>query len=193
MYPQISHITYHYLINGWNQLDGHFLYDVNHNPNKVLREKIYHKYVDEMDHRLEKEGRSDIVELANAQKDLKSKANFYFKVVYDNSFIKVLKRPYFGVWGIFTTPIDFFGYTDHHKARVKIDCDSIDPSLIIIRFGRDVYPYNSHIWNKICKPYEEPGYFLKVKDQAGWREFPTVIIFVPKIKFSKYAFEEAIK
>ena len=77
--------------------------------------------------------------------------------------------------------------------RIKIDCDSIDSSLIIIRFGRDVYPYKLSVWNRICKPYEEPGYFLKVKDQSSWREFPTIIIFLPKIKFSKYDFEEAIR
>ena len=69
--------------------------------------------------------------------------------------------------------------------RIRIDCDTIDPGLIIIRFGRETYPYNDSNWNKICKPYEKPGYFMKVKDKASFREFPTVIFFLPRIKFSK--------
>ena len=34
----MSHITYHYLLNG-STIDGKYLYDVNHLPNKALQEK----------------------------------------------------------------------------------------------------------------------------------------------------------
>ena len=181
----MSHITYHYLINGWNDLQGNYLCDANHLPDKALQEKVYHKYTDNAEHRLEKEGALDVLNEYKKCKTLKEKANFIFKINYNNQIEPILKRPYFGVWGIYTMPIDTFGYLEHHKYRIRIDCDTIDPGLIIIRFGRNTYPYNESNWNKICKPYETPGYFMKVKDKASFREFPTVIFFLPRLKFTK--------
>lgn len=164
-----------------------------------------------MDHRLEKEGRSDIVELANAQKDLKSKANFYFKVVYDNSFIKVLKRPYFGVWGIHTTPADLFNLNNpKYKYRVGIDCTSVDPSLVIIKVStgqydsnnlnmkKQYFKYSPAVWNKYCKPFTDDNNLTNKAYSNGHTVrtvssgVPDVIFFVPKLRFDPKNFEEAI-
>lgn len=179
----MNHITYHYLINGWNDLKGHYLYDAMHIPNKSIQEKVFHKYVDDIEHRLKKEGQLELLDQFNDKKTLREKADLMFKLIYDAQFKKVLNRPYFGVYGIYTMPIDTFGYLEHHKCRIRIDCDTIDPDLIVIRFGRNCYKYNESNWNKICEPYEQPGYFMKVKDKSGFREFPTVIFMLPRLKF----------
>ena len=108
----MSHITYHYLINGWTDLKGRYLYDANHIPDKSLQEKVYHKYIDNAEHRLEKEGAIQVLNEFKKCKTLKEKANFIFKINYDNQVKSILKKPYFGVWGIYTMPIDTFGYLD---------------------------------------------------------------------------------
>ena len=198
----MSHITYHYLYNG-DQLQGNYLYDINHLPDKKLQEKLYQRYIDDVESRLKvnKSGK-ELLPILQSKKTLKEKANFYFELVYERAG-KVLGKPYFGVYGIYTTPADLFDpniqlKTDSAplKYRLAFDCDTIDPKVIIIRMGADCYPYNESNWDKFCKPFvDDPKMTSKMYNKYKTRKFrvvPQVVIYLPKLKFNKSQLEEAI-
>ena len=198
----MSHITYHYLYNG-DQLHGNYLYDINHLPDKKLQEKLYQRYVDDIESRMKvNKGGKELLSIAQSMKTLKEKANFYFSLSYEKAG-KVLGRPYFGVWGLYTTPADLFDPniqlktdTTSPKYRLAFDCDTIDPKVIIIRMGADCYPYNESNWNKFCKPFvDDPKMTSKMYNKYKTRKFrvvPQVVIYLPKLKFNRSQLEEAI-
>ncbi len=208
----MSHITYHYLLNGFT-IKGAYLYDVNHLPDKTLRNKIYRGYVE-----AKIKGLTQIIKDNNSPKDvefsryvldrlsqystLKDKANEWFRICYERrGYEQLLGKPYFGIWGIHTTPADLFGIMPRYKYRIAIDLDTIDPDVIIIRKGisRSVkdknanryFKYNESNWNKLCGWFSDgdkwikkayPGDFVPRTVSGG---VPDVMIFLPRLKFDK--------
>ena len=198
----MSHITYHYLYNG-DQLQGNYLYDVTHLPNKKLQEKIYKKYTDGIEFRLKTAGALDLLEKYKSLDTLEDRAHFLFSVTWNNQVKDVLGKPYPGLWGIYTTPADLFDDRVKLKKdstplryRVKLDCDMFDPDVLVIRVGRKCYKYNIPNWNKYCKPYvDDKEMTIKTYNKNSHLAFkivPQIIFYVPKLKFNKSQFEEAI-
>lgn len=215
----MSHITYHYLLNG-KEIRGNYLYDVNYLPDKSLRTKIYKGYVEaklaglmqvikDNDSPKDVEFAHYVIDRLNQHSSLKDKANEWFKICYERrGYEKLLGRPYFGIWGIHTTPADLFGVMPRYRHRIAIDLDEIDPNVILIRKGvsRTVkdknanryFKYNEANWDKFCGWFSKgntwikkayPGDFVPRTVSGG---VPDVIIFLPKLKFDPKNFEEAI-
>ena len=208
----MNHITYHYLLNG-SRISGNYLYDINHLPNKQLQNRVYKGYVDSKIEKMNewlKQGKDVefarlVLNLLNSQSDLKSKANAWFKLLYDRrGYESLLGKPYFGIWGIHTTPADLFGVMPTYKYRIKIDLDTIDPDLIIIRagIGLDVkdrnsnrfFKYTEANWDRLCSMYSDskwtskayPNGFIPRTVSGG---VPDIMIFVPRLKIDKSNFE----
>lgn len=187
----MSHITYHYLLNKTNKtatnnsmdLNGNYLYDLNCNPDKKKQEIIYKGYLNQF----LSSAPEELVKLCKQRKSLKDQVNFWFEMGYKKNFEKVLGRPYFGVFGLYTTPADLLTTC----YRLKIDLDTIDPDVLVIRFGNGNYKYNESNWNKYCKPFihnkEKSLEFVK---KGSFKVLPSVVIFLPKLKFNKEDIEE---
>lgn len=222
MYPQISHITYHYLLNG-SALQGNYLYDVMHLPNKSFQEKVLGDYLEDRLKKLQiivsdpthlrcEEAINELKEI-DRKKNLKDKVHVLFKNSYERIGLdKVLNKPYFGVWGIHTTPADLFGlHNPRYRYRVGIDCTSIDPSLVIVKVStgqydpnnftmkKQYFKYSSAVWNKYCKPFTEnndltnKAYNNSHTVRTVSSGVPDVIFFVPRLRFDPKNFAEAIR
>ena len=188
----MSHITYHYLLNKTNKSDvnnmmdlkGKYIYDLNHNPDKQKQEKIYKGYLDLF---LRNSPPEDLVKLCMQQKGLKAQVNFWFESMYKENIEPVLGKPYFGVFGIYTTPANLL----QKCYRVKIDLDTIDPDVVIIRFGKDIVKYSIPNWNKYCEPFVNNKDGAKEFKRTGsFKSLPSIIIYLPRLRYSPEDIEE---
>lgn len=210
----MSRITYHYLLNG-TRLQGNYIYDSMHLPNKSLQNKILSSYLkdrikklkiisNEEDNPMREEVIKELAEI-NSMKTIKDKINVHFRNAYNRMGVdKILGKPYFGVWGIHTTPADLFGVDPRYKVRLKIDCDVIDPDCIIIKvstgnyskFSRSMdkayFKYSQSIYDKYCKPFQTNETDDIVKDaynrgpiRTVSSSVPDIILFLPRIKFNQ--------
>jgi len=209
----MNHITYHYLLNG-STIDGKYLYDVNHLPNKALQEKVYRGYIEDKVAKLTKWLKDDktdpdarefaklVIDTLATKKTLKEKANAWFAILYDRrGYQQFFGKPYFGVWGIHTTPANLFGLDPRYKYRIAIDLDTIDPDVIIIRAGiprsqkdknsNRYFRYNEANWDKYCSWFTTgrdwvnkayPGGFIPRTVSGGT---PDIMIFLPKLRIDK--------
>ena len=210
----MSRITYHYLLNG-SRLQGNYIYDSMHLPNKSLQNRILSNYLkdrikkleiisNEEDNPMREEAIKELSEI-NSMKTIKDKINVHFRNAYNRMGLeKILGKPYFGVWGIHTTPADLFGVDPRYKVRLKIDCDTIDPDCIIIKVStgkyskisramdKCYYKYTTEVFDKFCKPFQTNETDDIVKDaynrgpiRTVSSSVPDVIFFLPRIKFNQ--------
>ena len=204
-------------------LQGNYLYDVMHLPNKSFQEKVLGDYLEDRIRKLNmivsdstnprcEEAINELKEI-NSKKNIKDKVHVLFKNSYERIGLdKILGKPYFGVWGIHTTPADLFNLNNQrYKYRVGIDCTSIDPSLVIIKVStgqydsnnlnmkKQYFKYSNLIWNKYCKPFTDDNELTNKAYSNGHTVrtvssgVPDVVFFVPKLRFDPKNFEEAIR
>ena len=214
----MSRITYHYLLNG-TKLSGNYLYDVMNMPNKALQDKVLTGYLNDRISKLklianEKDNpkadfaKQELDEMS-AKDTVKEKMEVHFRNSYDRIGLpKLLGKPYFGVWGIHTTPADLFGVDPRYKHRLKIDCDNFDPDCIIVKvstgkyskmsraMGKDYFKYTSDIYDKFCKPFQEQNHsdlvskaFSHGPVRTVSSGVPDIIFFLPRLKFQPQDFE----
>ena len=210
----MSRITYHYLLNG-SRLQGNYIYDSMHLPNKSLQNRILSNYLkdrikkleiisNEEDNPMREEAIKELSEI-NSMKTIKDKINVHFRKAYNRMGLeKILGKPYFGVWGIHTTPANLFGTDPRYKVRLKIDCDMIDPDCIIIKVStgkyskisramdKCYYKYTIEVFDKFCKPFQTNETDDLVKDaynrgpiRTVSSSVPDIIFFLPRIKFNQ--------
>lgn len=211
----MSRLTYHYLLNG-SRLSGNYIYDSMHLPNKALQEKVLKGYLTDRLNKLhmfltepgmpeEKiEWAKSMIKKINSKDTLKEKVDVIFEDGYNRIGLpKLLGRPYFGVWGIHTTPTNLFGIDPRYKFRLVIDCDSLDPDNLIIRTSNGKFSkvnlamektdikYTPSNYDIYCKPFIENQDLVKqayshkthIRTVAG--SVPAITIFLPRLKFNK--------
>ena len=215
----MSRLTYHYLLNG-SRLSGDYIYDSMHLPNKVLQEKILKGYLTDRLHKLnmfltnpsipkEKiEWAKKMIEKVNNKSTLKEKVDVIFEDGYNRIGLpEILGKPYFGVWGIHTTPAHLFGVDPRYTHRLVIDCDSLDPSNLVIRTSNGKFSkvnlamekkdvkYTPSNYDTYCKPFVEnkdlviQAYSHKANVRTIAGSVPAITIFLPRLKFLPSDFE----
>jgi len=212
----MSRITYHYLLNG-SMLQGNYIYDSMHLLNKSLQNRVWSGYITDRTKKImsiysdpdtpdnKKEWANQMLNKLKNANTPKDKMNILFSDSYNRMGLeKILGKPYFGVWGIHTTPADLFGVDPRYKVRLKIDCDVIDPDCIIIKvstgnyskFSRSMdkayFKYSPSIYDKYCKPFQTNETDDIVKDaydrgpiRTVSSSVPDIIFFLPRIKFNQ--------
>lgn len=181
----MSHITYHYLLSTANKtstskvmnLKGNYLYDLNYNPDKKKQESQYKYYLNLF---LQGNPPEELVKECKKRKGLKAQVNFWFEYSYKQNIEPVLGKPYQGIFGLYTTPVNLL--TSCY--RLKIDLDTIDPDVVIIRLGKDIVKYSISNWNKYCAPFVNNKDRLKEFLKTGsFKSLPCIVIYLPRLKF----------
>lgn len=184
----MSNITYHYYSH--SGFKNNCIYEVEHLEDLEVKSNEYISYYKDLDPLKIKLSSDQYLEYESLP-SIEQKVQYMFKVRYDRSFKDILGRDYFGIFGIYTAPVDLFnGVAFNLKKRIKINLDTIDPNLIIIREGQGgpCHKYTKENWDLFCKPYIDNKDFLIEAYRTSGRKFkniPNIIIFLPKIEFDE--------
>ena len=180
----MRHITYHYLLNKNDKtstnktmdLTGNYYYDLNFMPDKKKQEEIYKYYLN----MFLSQAPEELAQQCKQRKGLKAQVNFWFESMYKENIEPVLGKPYQGIFGLYTTPADLL----QECYRLRIDLDTIDPDVIVIRFGKNIVKYSTSNWNKYCAPFvnnkDRSKKFVKT---GSFKSLPAIIIYLPRLKY----------